>query len=62
MSPRVCRVCDGPRPPGTGCTNGLCADCHRRFCSGGGVTGPGHGVAIFAARAIIAKQRAAPKK
>jgi hypothetical protein len=38
-------------PRAGGCTNSACADCHRRYCTEDGVTGPGHGLDVEAARA-----------
>lgn len=40
-TPTKCFVCDKRRQPG-GCTNRLCATCHRLYCTDGGNDGPGH--------------------
>jgi hypothetical protein len=56
--PVACVVCDKPTPTAlTRCTNGACIECHRRFCSPGGSTSPGHGINIGDARAIVARER-----
>lgn len=42
--PKLCEVCDADRRKGGGgCTNGRCTDCHRKYCTPGGETSPGHG-------------------
>lgn len=38
----ICVVCGGPAPAAERCTNGCCGECHRRHCTPGGVTSPGH--------------------
>lgn len=46
-----CKVCDTDIPtPGTRCTNGVCLDCHRRYCSPGGATYPGHVLTLAQAK------------
>ena len=52
-----CRACDKPYPVGTGCTNRLCESCHRRFCTPGGTTSPGHGIDIDKARAAMNRSK-----
>jgi len=52
-TPRVCIVCDQAYPRGEGCTNRCCTDCHRKFCTSGGITSPGHDINIAAARATV---------
>jgi Zn finger protein HypA/HybF involved in hydrogenase expression len=42
-SMRLCEVCGGPAPASERCTNGRCAKCHAKHCTGGGITEPGHG-------------------
>lgn len=39
-----------------GCTNGLCAACHARFCTPGGVTSPGHGINVERARMTLSTE------
>lgn len=51
----VCAVCDKPYPRGTGCTNRCCGDCHREYCTPGGIDAPGHGINIEKSRSAIAK-------
>ena len=45
---RTCELCDKPLVPFSQgddghCTNSRCAQCHRRYCTPGGETSPGHG-------------------
>lgn len=42
---RVCNFCGDPLGRGR-CTNGRCADCHRKHCTSGGVTDYGHGYGL----------------
>lgn len=51
----ICVVCGTSitKDPGR-CTNRCCASCHRRFCTEGGVTSPGHGINIEEARRVLA--------
>lgn len=39
------------------CTNGCCANCHAQFCTPGGITSPGHGLDIKAAKVKLAAFR-----
>lgn len=53
----ICVVCEidvRKHGPGYRCTNGCCPECHRQFCTPGGITEPGHGINIERARAFIA--------
>lgn len=48
---RACVVCDADITRDFGrCTNSCCAKCHARHCTPGGVTYPGHGLNVKAAR------------
>lgn len=39
-----CEICDKPIPKQTErCTNRRCLGCHRKWCTAGGETSPGHG-------------------
>jgi hypothetical protein len=40
---KECEVCGKPRGK-DGCTNRRCGECHRKHCTPGGSTGPGHGL------------------
>jgi hypothetical protein len=44
MATRQCKICGAETNKWMGgCTNRRCADCHRRYCTPGGNTSPGHG-------------------
>lgn len=44
MNANACEICKAPTPtPATRCTNGRCLSCHRKYCTLGGSTAPGHG-------------------
>lgn len=45
---QICRVCRGLAPSEPRCTNGCCARCHQEYCTPGGATSPGHGLAVYA--------------
>ena len=46
-----CQVCNTPIPTSsTRCTNRLCLACHRKYCTPGGATSPGHNLNLTAAQ------------
>lgn len=44
LYPTNCEVCGASLKGDAGrCTNGRCSNCHRKYCTPGGETSPGHG-------------------
>lgn len=58
MSKKFCVVCytEIARGDMNACTNRCCGECHRRYCSPGGSTSPGHGLNLAMARKAHANQ------